>query len=43
MNSAHISVLGDAYGESYRQAIDELMDNGLLYATIDLYHFKLVD
>jgi hypothetical protein len=26
-----------------RQAIDELMDNGLLYATIDLYHFKLVD
>lgn len=26
-----------------RQAIDDLMDNGLLYSTIDQYHFKLVD
>ncbi|KAN0140732.1 hypothetical protein V8E53_001176 [Lactarius tabidus] len=26
-----------------RQAIDDLLDNGLLYSTIDQYHFKLVD
>ena len=45
MNPAHISVhyMGDAYGESYREAIDNLMDDGLLYSTIDQYHFKLVD
>lgn len=46
MNPAHISVhytLDDAYGESFRQAIDDLLDNGLLYTTIDEFHFKLVD
>jgi len=26
-----------------RQAIDDLLENGLLYSTIDQYHFKLVD
>jgi len=26
-----------------RQAIEDLLDNGILYSTIDQYHFKLVD
>lgn len=46
MNPAHISVhyvRDDAYKALFRQAIDDLLDDGLLYSTIDQYHFKLVD
>ena len=43
MNLPAHYMLDDAYEESFRQAIDDLLENGILYSTIDQYHFKLVD
>ncbi|KAF8264099.1 hypothetical protein EI94DRAFT_525738 [Lactarius quietus] len=40
-NSAYISVrLGNAYGESYRQAFNDLVEIGLLFTTTDPHHFS---
>jgi hypothetical protein len=37
-------ILCDTDGEMhYRQEIEDMMDGGLLYSTIDLDHFRMVD
>jgi hypothetical protein len=37
-------ILRDTDGKLYRrQEIEDMMDGGLLYSTIDLDHFKMID